>query len=291
MSGGGLHVQNVDFVAIVPPPALVAQLHSTEGAWGARAYDTLSTYGDAIYVYSYGDATVPQHEWGYDWEIDTWVDVGDGDPKTFEISFANGERFVTGYRSEDSEFGASALIFKYPDPYYVAASSATPTSYVSYVLFGSHPLDGGTNKSYAITDIKWKINDSTSVEHPPQLGNINLDVTASGTVGSMTDDDPDWASGIQYSYGSVPIKNRASGHYIGTSTASVTSISDISLRCYSIDHAPNSIKLYLHNIDPLTDVDALTTDSEIITTFTMTTASSDDTTAGPNVTYYYSAVD
>ena len=285
-----MQFNNPYYVAPIAP-SLVAQLHSTEGAWGARAFDTLSTSGDAIYVYAYGDS-FPQHDWGYDWAIDTWVDVGEGDPKTFEISFANGERFITGYRAEDSQYGASALIFKYPDPYYVAPpSSATPTSYVSFVVFGTHPLDRGTNKTYAITDINWKINDSTSFEHPPQLENINLDVIGGGEIGSMTDNDIDWTSGIQYSYGSVEIKNRASGHYIGTSTASVTSISDISLRCYSIDHAPNSIKLYLHNIDPLTDVDALTTDSEIITTFTMTTASSDDTTAGPNVTYYYSAVD
>jgi len=117
--GGSLMFQFNDPYYVAPPVVeVVAQLESTEGEWGVRSFDTISTAGDPLYVYRYSES-LPQHDWGYDWETDTWVDIGSDDPKTFVISFANSERFITGYRAEDSPHGPNELIFKYSDPYYV----------------------------------------------------------------------------------------------------------------------------------------------------------------------------
>ena len=87
------------------------------GSWGPIKFPTNSTYGDAIYTYSYpGEA--PHHSWGYDWAIDTWVDVGDRDPFRLEVTLENGDRIITGHRSDPSQYGADEKIIKYIDPYY-----------------------------------------------------------------------------------------------------------------------------------------------------------------------------
>eukprot|EP00227_Mantoniella_beaufortii_P020350 CAMPEP_0197582306 /NCGR_PEP_ID=MMETSP1326-20131121/5552_1 /TAXON_ID=1155430 /ORGANISM="Genus nov. species nov., Strain RCC2288" /LENGTH=262 /DNA_ID=CAMNT_0043146365 /DNA_START=1711 /DNA_END=2496 /DNA_ORIENTATION=- len=87
-------------------PPLVNEIQNMEGT-GSRGpikFPTNSTYGDAIYTYSYpGEA--PDHSWGYDWANDKWVDVGDHDPFRLEVTFENGDRIITGHRSDPSQYG------------------------------------------------------------------------------------------------------------------------------------------------------------------------------------------
>ena len=58
------------------------------------------------------------HSWGYDWAIDTWVDVEEHDPYRLVVTFENGDRIITGHRSDPSDYGDDQKIIKYIHPYY-----------------------------------------------------------------------------------------------------------------------------------------------------------------------------
>lgn len=105
-------------------PPTQQTLSSTGGSWGVRTYDVIQhDTANSTYVYSYS-SSLPQHNFGYKYDTDTWVDAGSGDPFSFVITINGNERIVEGWRSPDSEFnsvsGVADMIFTFTDPYYVA---------------------------------------------------------------------------------------------------------------------------------------------------------------------------
>jgi hypothetical protein len=123
---GGTKSNSVDYSHYlwdVPPTQ--ETLNSTGGSWGDFNFTVIRTEG-TIYVYTHNNGTNAIHEWGYNYSTDSWVDIGGGDPKTFEITISGSNRIVEGWRDASSIYnsfpGVPDMIFTFIDPYYFSIS-------------------------------------------------------------------------------------------------------------------------------------------------------------------------